>query len=253
MMLSYILPAYDEESFDSDRLKSMAKARKILRTNPRFLDTETTGLNNAFLVEICVLSHHGGPLINTLVKPPIPIPPETTKIHGIDDTTVADAPTFPEIYSQLKAVLEGCDVVIYNASFDTSIIENCCQHYELPMIEFTSHCAMKIYSQYYGEFSSYWGNYKWQKLPGGGKHRAYSDTKACYNLMRAMSYPERCEWNPPPKQFPPTQVFCEWQAWIELTARRQGNWGWEKLFNWRIKKPVFCIKGQEPKEGKARN
>lgn len=240
-MLTHSLPAFNEKAYDKSRYKAMIKARNIIAAKSRFLDTETTGLHNAFLVEICVLSHYGSPLINTFVKPPIPIPQETTRIHGITDEMVTNAPEFPDIYPRLKEILEGHPICIYNASFDTAIIDNCCDYYQLPQIKIEARCAMLIYADYYGEWSKYWGNNKWQKLPGSGEHRAYSDARACRRLVRAMAKPESCNWTPPEKIFPATQLWCYWHPWLSLELRVMQKWGSRRLKEWSIKKPVFSL------------
>ncbi|MEH2069773.1 MAG: 3'-5' exonuclease [Nostoc sp.] len=153
-MLTNILPAFNTKAYSTDRYQAMIEAQKIIASNPNFLDTETTGLNNAYLVEICILSHHGSSLINTLVKPPVSIPAETTRIHGITNEMVAQSPEFSLIYPWLKQILEGKSVCIYNASFDIAILDNCCDYYDLPRIEFQADCAMLLYADYYGEWSS---------------------------------------------------------------------------------------------------
>ena len=62
--------------------------------------------------------------INTLVKPPIPISEEITKITGIDDKMVANAPTFFDIYDDLYDLYEGCRYVVgQNIEFDIGVME----------------------------------------------------------------------------------------------------------------------------------
>ncbi|MCF2149794.1 3'-5' exonuclease [Desmonostoc muscorum LEGE 12446] len=240
-MLTKILPAFNEKAYGADRYQAMIEAQQIIASSSTFLDTETTGLSNAYLVEICILSHHGSSLINTLIKPPIPIPEETTRIHGITNEMVANAPEFPGIYPRLKQILEGQSVCIYNASFDIGIIDNCCDYYKLPRIEIKADCAMNLYADYYGEWSRYWGNNKWQKLPGGGEHRAYSDAKACYKLVHAMAQPESCPYVTPSRIFPPKQLFIHWIPWLSLTLQVERKYGSRKLKEWSIKKPVFSL------------
>ncbi len=48
------------------------------------------------------------------INPGIPIPPETTAIHGISDEDVADCPRFEEIAGKLLKLLEDCDLCGYN-------------------------------------------------------------------------------------------------------------------------------------------
>jgi DNA polymerase III epsilon subunit-like protein len=62
-----------------------------------FLDTETMGLYDAHIVEIAIVNPLGEPLLNTFIKPTIPIPSEAREIHGITDEMVADVPTSPGI------------------------------------------------------------------------------------------------------------------------------------------------------------
>lgn len=209
------------------------------------LDTETTGLGDAEIVDICVMTQWGQPLLNTLVKPTIPIPSGATYIHNITDEMVADAPTLPEIYPRLKQLIEGKKVIIYNEAFDCNIIRYCCQLHNLKPIKFYSECAMLWYAQYYGEWNDYYGNYKWQKLPGGGEHRALSDCQAVYRLLHRMG---KREYKLPEtlyKQFPPIQVACKWEkvGWLELCRKdeRPFQTGFRRAFRLDIKFPHFYL------------
>jgi len=69
-----------------------------------------------------IVNNLGEPLLDTLVKPSIPIPAEVTEIHGITDEIVADAPNFPEVYPRIAEVLENKRILIYNAQFDIKIL-----------------------------------------------------------------------------------------------------------------------------------
>lgn len=199
------------------------------------LDTETTGLGDAEVVDICVMTKWGQPLLNTLVKPTIPIPSGATRIHGITDEMVANAPTFPDIYPKLKQLIESKKVIIYNEAFDCNIIRYCCQLYNLEPIKFSSECAMLWYAQYYGAWNDYYGNYRWQKLPGGGKHRALADCEAVYRLLHKMGKREYEPPETPYRQFPPIQVVCEWEKVGLLELRWKGR----RTVKLDIKLPVF--------------
>lgn len=59
-----------------------------------------------------------------LLNPTIPIPPETTAIHGISDDIVENCPTFAEKAREIFAFFAGCDLSGFNADrFDIPCIE----------------------------------------------------------------------------------------------------------------------------------
>lgn len=222
-------PTFEQWTCDQeqalDKWEAIEWARKICdRTDVVYLDTETTGLNNAYPVEIAVISHHGSPLINTLVKPPVLCEPGVQRIHGITSEMLEDAPILPEIYPQLQKVLCDRHVVIYNATFDNRVLDNCCLYYDLPKLNYRFSCAMRWYADYCGVWNDYYGNYKWQKLPNAG-HRASYDAFACRELVKKMAIAPYCEveYN---KMFPPVQLFCEWNevAKLELSWKKPNDY-----------------------------
>lgn len=93
-----------------------------------FFDLETTGINIAKdrIVEISVLKVHpnGKEEQKTIrVNPEMPIPEESSKIHGIYDEDVKDAPTFKGIAKELARYIEGCDLGGYNSNrFDVPVL-----------------------------------------------------------------------------------------------------------------------------------
>jgi len=57
------------------------------------------------------------------INPTIPIPEETSLIHGIYDKDVAEAPTFKDIAKNLAKWLEGCDLGGFNViKFDVPML-----------------------------------------------------------------------------------------------------------------------------------
>ena len=57
------------------------------------------------------------------INPEMPIPPESTAIHGITDEDVKDCPTFKAIAKNLAAQIEGCDLAGYNSNrFDIPLL-----------------------------------------------------------------------------------------------------------------------------------
>lgn len=165
-------------------------ARSLLeREDWVILDTETTGLSQIDeIIQIAIIAHDGSVLLDTLVRPIQPISAAAIAIHGITNTTLEEAPSFPEIYKEFKAAISEKTMVIYNASFDQRLLNQTIKKYHLPQIEINPEqvaCAMLQYSAWKGEIWSD-GNYKWQKLPGGD-HTALGDCKATLDLIKKMA------------------------------------------------------------------
>ncbi|MCH7512588.1 MAG: 3'-5' exonuclease [Bacteroidetes bacterium] len=99
-----------------------------LKTPLAFFDLETTGTNviKDRIVEFSIfkLMPNGEQIIRTqLINPTIPIPEETSKIHGIYDADVAEKPTFKEIAKELAKFLEGTDLAGFNSiKFDVPLL-----------------------------------------------------------------------------------------------------------------------------------
>jgi DNA polymerase-3 subunit epsilon len=181
---------------DTDREKAAFWARSLLeRLDWVILDTETTGISpHDEIVQIAVLAPDGEALLDTFIRPTRSIPSEATFIHGITDADVADAPPFPVIFPQLKEIIAGKTVIIYNAPFDVRLIRQTLAIHNLPPSGIEGErveCAMLQYSAWYGEL---WpdGGYKWQRLRGGD-HTALGDCRATLAVIRKMAGENREE------------------------------------------------------------
>ena len=93
-----------------------------------FFDLETTGVNPAKdrIVEISLLKvdpDGGESTMHYLVNPEMPIPPESSEVHGIYDEDVAEAPKFRDIAPKVAHFMEGADLGGYN-----------CIKFDIPML-----------------------------------------------------------------------------------------------------------------------
>ncbi len=99
-----------------------------LRNPLTVFDLETTGTNivNDRIVEISVvkLMPNGEEIVKThKINPTIPIPHESSLIHGIYDEDVREAPTFKNIAKSLAKFLEGSDLAGFNVlKFDIPVL-----------------------------------------------------------------------------------------------------------------------------------
>jgi DNA polymerase-3 subunit epsilon len=102
----------------------------LLLTRPLvFLDLETTGVNPAVdrIVELSLVKVHPLGLRETMtrrVNPGMPIPPQSSAVHGITDADVAGAPTFAQVASELLAFVGEADLAGFNV-----------QRFDLPMLQ----------------------------------------------------------------------------------------------------------------------
>ena len=103
--------------------------RKLNLTKPLcFFDLETTGVDvgKDRIVEIAILKVYpsGEKESRTwLVNPEMPIPEETTLIHGITDEDVEDKPNFRALAPQVVQMIEGSDIAGFNSNrFDIPLL-----------------------------------------------------------------------------------------------------------------------------------
>lgn len=93
-----------------------------------FFDLETTGIKVATdrIVEISILKvfPNGNKESLTLrVNPEMPIPAETTAIHGISDEMVANEPTFKELATRIYGMIKDSDLAGFNSNrFDIPLL-----------------------------------------------------------------------------------------------------------------------------------
>lgn len=94
-----------------------------------FIDVETTGLSpySDRIVELSILKIHpdgNGEYKSHRINPEIPIPAETTAVHGITDADVANEPAFRQYAKSIRDFLEDCDIAGFNViKFDLPCLE----------------------------------------------------------------------------------------------------------------------------------
>tara|TARA_R110000751_G_scaffold7805_3_gene31495 strand:+ start:28805 stop:30136 length:1332 start_codon:yes stop_codon:yes gene_type:complete len=129
------------------------------------IDVETSGSKNK-ITEISIFKYDGTQVIDeftSLVNPEVYIPDFITSLTGIDNATVADAPTFAEVANAILAITEGTTFVAHNVNFDYNVIRN---EFKALGIEFNRKklCTVRLSRKL---------------LPG---HKSYSLGKLCKSL-----------------------------------------------------------------------
>ena len=101
-------------------------------------DTETTGLlkpraaglqAQPYITEIYIVQVDEDfniiKELDTYINIPVPVPEFITKITGIKDSDLVDAPTFEDIYPDLLDIFkDSTEMVAHNLSFDKSMVGN---------------------------------------------------------------------------------------------------------------------------------
>jgi DNA polymerase-3 subunit epsilon len=106
----------------------MLEMKLYLNRPLAFFDLETTGVNVGAdrIVEIAILKAmpDGSELIKTLrINPEMPIPLQSSLIHGIYDKDIANEPTFKDVAQELSDFIGDADLAGYNSNrFDIPVL-----------------------------------------------------------------------------------------------------------------------------------
>jgi len=130
---------------------SVGSATPLIGLEAVVLDCETTGLDpvKSRVVDLAAVRLAGGKLdeaakFRSLVRPPSPIPPASTAIHGIDDAAVAAAPAFAEVWSGFQAYAGDSIVIGHSVGFDLAVLKHECDLAGLPWARPRSLCTQLL-------------------------------------------------------------------------------------------------------------
>ena len=184
------------------------------------LDTETTGLNDAWndeAIELAIVDWEGNTLFNQRFKPEAKIHPKAQEVHGIAAEDLADCPIWADAEDEIKAMLADRPLVIFNADFDLNIMLTSALSRRtlangsfedmtnwVTALRFHSYCAMYWAADVFGATNSYGtislanavkeAGIKWQ----GNPHSAEGDALTTLALVKEMlrrgsEFPETME------------------------------------------------------------
>ena len=63
------------------------------------------------------------------------------RLTGIDKDTVADAPSFPELWQKIEPVMSSGIIVAHNAVFDMGVLKKCLEDYGIPWKNRAQYCC----------------------------------------------------------------------------------------------------------------
>ncbi|MGY3618887.1 DUF294 nucleotidyltransferase-like domain-containing protein [Bradyrhizobium sp. USDA 10063] len=115
-------------------------AAPLLSLDAVVIDAETTGLDprKARVIELAGVRLSAGKLVDggsfrQLLRPADqPIPIEATRVHGIDDATVAESPLFVDVWPHFEAFLGRTIVIGHMIGFDLAVLKRECDLAGLP-------------------------------------------------------------------------------------------------------------------------
>ncbi len=166
------------------------------------IDIETTGSSSKYgkITEIALYQHNGVEITNsftTLINPEIDIPYFITRLTGIDNETVKNAPKFYEVAKKIVELTENRIFVAHNVYFDYSFVK---EEYKRLGYEFNRKtlCTVQLSRKLLPGFSSY----SLGKLCSdlgieiNGRHRADGDALATVKLFEILLERNRRMGNP---------------------------------------------------------
>jgi DNA polymerase III subunit epsilon len=155
-----------------------------------FVDIETNGGNgeSGRITEIALLRVEGGEIteqFSSLVNPGAPIPYWITKLTGITNSDLAQAPYFDDIAENVHRIMEGAIFVAHNVRFDFSFVKRqleSCGYVFRPKLFCTVRLSRAIYPEHKGH--SLQKIIERHSIEVNDRHRAYDDAKAIYDFTR---------------------------------------------------------------------
>ena len=156
------------------------------------IDIETTGgkANRDKITEIAIALHDGHQVIDefqSLINPERGIPSNITKITGITDEMVIDAPKFYEVAKEIVEFTQGAIFVAHNVRFDYNFIRE-----EFKRLGYTytrkQLCTVRLSRQAFPGLRSYsLGNLiSHFNIKTKQRHRAMADVKATVDIFERI-------------------------------------------------------------------
>lgn len=158
----------------------------LLNYNFTFVDVETPNFSNSAISSIAIIHMNKDGEIteyHTLVNAKQHFDTFNIELTGITPEMVKDAPTFENVWEDIKEYFEDSIIVAHNARFDLGVISKCLirENIEIPKIRYM--CTVDL-SRKYIPAKSHKLNVLSELLGIElNHHQADSDTKACMEIF----------------------------------------------------------------------
>jgi DNA polymerase-3 subunit epsilon len=117
------------------------------------IDFETATGKRYSACAIGIITVENGKIIdeyNSLIQPPNnEYSYYNSKIHGITEGDTLNTPFFPDVYPEIRDLLQGKTIVAHNESFDRNVLQKTMEYYDLDYSELDIstpwECTLKLY------------------------------------------------------------------------------------------------------------
>lgn len=161
--------------------------------NFTIVDLETTGGSPFFnrVIEVGLLRVEKGEVVEkyqTLVNPEMPLPEFITKITGLTDEDLIDAPVFSEIADSLLEKFEDAIFVAHNAQFDYGFLQEEYRrlgyNFNLPQL-----CTVRLSRALFPEYKHHnlTALIERYEFECESRHRAFDDAKVLWDFLTHLN------------------------------------------------------------------
>lgn len=162
-------------------------------------DTETTGLSprNDEMLQYSAIDGDEQVLLNTYIKPVRATSwPGAEAVNHISPEMVKDAPTLEAVKDQIIGIMSSADLLVgYNLPFDLGFL----RQIWTPEEHQARYDVMIKFARFYGQYSEYYEDYKWQKLSTAAAffdfefkaHDSLEDCRATLHVYKCLNDPAK--------------------------------------------------------------
>ena len=206
--ISDCIPMPDFDRKMSNWGRAAKKANEWLAADPLFMSIAATGHDsNDQVIEIAVINCSGREVFRTRLRPSVDINPKMQKAHEISRGMLATSPTWASISGRLRQIIEGHQVIIFNAGVKSRLLQQTASAFgeEFKNWKFEELCAMCLSAQAFGATNRDGGislrtAVRVSKVPWRGEHSASGDALATLEIIKAIAALDGRRWA---NHFPP--------------------------------------------------
>jgi DNA polymerase-3 subunit epsilon len=177
-----------------EKARVVSAVRQLLnKDDVLILDTETTGLRDAEVIEVALIDMQGNALLNTLVEPKAArMNPYAQRVHGLSLAALRGQPRWPDVLPELERLAQKATILAWNAPFDARMLEQTSTLWGLSHPKLLFVCAMRLYARTQGKRA--FGLHKAVVHEGleslfdtHASHRALGDVRFVLEVLRTLA------------------------------------------------------------------